>query len=128
MDQRFLFGYGIYGIYCDDKLVYVGMTMDTFNNRYDNYKKDLENIEKDRKVIEFIRENRKKHYIDMRVLINIPQLNISDNHSLDTRDVELMELALIDLYKPVLNIQGVITKYPLRYSEREKQLLKGELR
>lgn len=112
-----LYGYGIYGIYCDDVLVYVGMTMKSFGERFQGYIKDLQDMEKfnskKRLVIEFIANNKDSHDIEMRPIINVPQLILKDAQLINRRDVELMELALIAEHKPVLNLQGVKYNYPL---------------
>ena len=47
--------------------------------------------------------------IELKSIIDIKDLKVQGN--VRSRDIEAMELALIQLYKPVCNIQGVIQEY-----------------
>lgn len=113
-NDKMMYGYGIYGIYCDGELVYIGMTEQSFMKRYESYLEDLKDITKYRPVISFIRQNRETHNIEFKPLVNVMELKLVNKNEVKTRDIQMMELTLISLYKPVLNIQGVITNYPLR--------------
>ena len=101
---------GIYGIYVDDKLVYIGQTMDNFKARFQGHKTNLKNS--DKYLYRYLRVAKEGGAeIALRPLIMIETLNISPGISIRERDLKMMELALIDLYKPVCNLQGRVQPY-----------------
>lgn len=99
---------GIYGIYIDEKLVYIGKTTTNFQIRFNQHKSNLNNSDK-----YLYRGLRKaKTYgakISLRPLIIVEELKV--NKPIVERDIEMMELALIQLYQPKYNIQGIHQNY-----------------
>ena len=101
---------GIYGIYVDDKLIYIGQTMDSFKTRFQGHKTNLKNS--DRYLYRYLRVAKEGGAeIALRPLIMVETLNIAPSTVIKERDLKMMELALIDLYKPVCNLQGRVQPY-----------------
>ena len=120
-----LYDKGIYGIYVKNKLVYVGMTMDSFNRRFRSHRRHINEVMNGRynggnrhlyvALARYVIDGKN---IEFRPLICLSKLNIQEesvrcNPQLTRRDVECMELAFISYFKPILNIQGIYTEYPL---------------
>lgn len=111
-NDTMLYGYGIYGLFYKDELVYIGMTEKSFANRIKGYLEDVADVKKNRPAVQFIRDHNNE--VEFRPLINVMDLRVKDKTGIKTRDIQMMELALISLYKPMLNMQGVRDVYPLR--------------
>ena len=104
---------GIYGIYTNnDELLYVGMTMTSFRSRFDWHQECVNDfgVKSTRyATIETLLKEGKDVY--MKPILNLEDISLSYHHVLTSRDVECMELAIISMLKPKLNIQGTITNY-----------------
>ena len=116
---------GIYGIYVDDVLMYVGMTMDSFRKRFGSHRRHINDMINGR----YNGNNRHLYTalakyvngwnnVEFRPLVCLSKLKIQEtsarcNPRLTRRDVECMELAFISYFRPVLNVQGMYTEYPL---------------
>lgn len=101
---------GIYGIYVNNRLVYVGQTRDSFKSRFQEHKTSLNNSTS--YLYNYLRVCKEGGAeISLKPLIIVEELKISKGEKIKERDLKMMELALIDLYKPVCNIQGRLETY-----------------
>lgn len=98
---------GIYGIYCDKELIYIGKTDVSFEERFKQHKINMEQ-NKDQYLYKYMRDN-KDCYYELKPLINVK--NIKTKEKITNKDIEMMELALITLFKPKCNIQGILQDY-----------------
>lgn len=102
---------GIYGIYCNNKLIYIGKTNVDFKTRFQQHKEAVDNKSTVQFLYKYIVQQKAENdaEIIMKPLINVKELKVKG--SINNRDIEAMELALISLYKPICNIQGVKQEY-----------------
>lgn len=104
---------GIYGIYVNETIVYIGKTETSFQKRFTQHKHNTLSIDSPMPLYSYLRQQISQgHSIHLKPLITIEDLQIDGK--LTSRDIKAMELALIDLYKPICNIQGRIAPYPLK--------------
>lgn len=101
---------GIYGIYQNNELIYIGMTMRNFEDRWNEH---LKNIREKNNELYFEQFMDIKKNIRFEKLIDICKLKT--NKEITRRDVESMELALINVYQPKGNLANG-TKYEYKYS------------
>lgn len=93
--------YGIYGIYINEDLVYIGKTTNNFSKRFGNYKSDMKK-KPNRKIIQLLIEaSQEGKKIEFRQIISSKNLPMSNN------DLILLEKQLIELYQPIGNELGV---------------------
>lgn len=93
--------YGIYGIYINEDLVYIGKTTNDFSKRFSNYKSDMKK-KPNRKIIQLLVEaSQEGKRIEFRQIISSKNLPMSNN------DLILLEKQLIELYQPIGNELGV---------------------
>ena len=117
---------GIYGIFVNDELFYIGMTMDSFGNRFRAHKRHVDEgikgcYKADTQYDMYERlakEVKDGKDVELRPLVCLSKLYIQEESKncrpeLIRRDVECMELAFISYFKPILNTQGRTTRYPL---------------
>ena len=116
---------GIYGIYSNDELLYIGKTNRSFKDRYLEHMKKLSSyicgndIGGQYTLYERLyQEKRKGNNVHLEPIIRVSKLNIQDDSHrcrsyISNRDIECMELALIMTLKPVLNVEGRTKPYPL---------------
>ena len=116
---------GIYGIYSNDELLYIGKTNRSFKDRYLEHMKKLSSyicgndIGGQYALYERLyQEKRKGNNVHLEPIIRVSKLNIQDDSHrcrsyISNRDIECMELALIVALKPVLNVEGRTKPYPL---------------
>lgn len=97
--------YGIYGIYINNKLVYIGMTANSFGERFSNYKTQIQNPSR---KIEYMMVNAKQNgkMVEMRPLI-------VNNEFVSISEVELkkIEYSLIKILQPEGNLEGTVLPY-----------------
>ena len=106
--------YGIYGIYADDELIYIGSTIRSFEERFNEHKVNLMNGSKELKVYDLIRQEKlvgKK--IELKIILNCA--NIKVDRKLTLEDIESMELGFISYFKPRGNMAGIYV--PFKYKE-----------
>ena len=113
---------GIYGIYVDDNLVYIGKTTQTFEKRFLQHKR-LMDFPDDSETqydmyYELAAERAKGSCIQLRPLIIAEYVPYDSLYTLTNRDLESMELALIWCYRPRYNICGI--KKPYKYTHEPK--------
>lgn len=99
---------GVYGIYCNDRLIYIGKTNVSFETRFKQHKEAIESKSTIQFLYKYIVQQNNAE-ITMKPLVNIKELKVKGK--ITNRDIEAMELAFIDLYKPICNIQGVKQDY-----------------
>lgn len=117
---------GIYGIFVDNELFYIGMTMDSFGKRFSAHRRHVYEVinncyKADSQYHMYERlakEVKDGKNVELRPLVCLSKLYIQEESKncrpqLIRRDVECMELAFISYFKPVLNTQGRTTPYPL---------------
>ena len=103
---------GIYGIYVGDKLIYIGKTTVNFRTRFLQHKNSVLRGE-DSKLYNYLRKcHESGMQITMKPLIAIEELKVDNGVS--PRDIKAMELALITLYQPICNVEGIYTNYNMR--------------
>lgn len=102
---------GVYGIYCNDELIYIGKTNVSFKTRFSQHLEAINSKSTAQFLYKYIVQQKEKNNaeITMKSLVNVKELKV--NGKINNRDIEAMELALIDLYKPICNIQGVKQDY-----------------
>lgn len=100
-------GYGVYGIFVDDELIYIGQTKN-FKERFKSHNSNFH--VSDKALYKKMRmEKEAGKQVSIKPLINVEELDIKG--SLKRRDLEAMELALISLYKPKYNYEGIVKPY-----------------
>lgn len=103
--------YGVYGMYYKEKLVYIGMTMRVFEDRW---KEHIDNIMQGSKELKLYSYFQPQDINDIQFKILINCKDMQTNSELTRRDVESMELAMINYFRPQYNLSGV--SYPYQYS------------
>ena len=109
---------GIYGIYYNKELIYIGKTDVNFETRFKQHKDALISGSEVQYLYKYLKEEKKKYgevSISFKPLINVKDFKIENISDITNRDIEAMELALIHLYKPICNIQGVKQDYKFTY-------------
>ena len=110
-EQREVESYGVYSIWKNNELIYIGSTMRNFEDRFNERRKNITmGNSKELYVYSLINSNDK---IEFKILIDAKNLKV--NTQLTRRDIESMELTLITLYKPVGNLAG--NNYEFKYRE-----------
>lgn len=106
---------GIYGIYCNDKLVYIGKTDVDFETRFKQHKYAVESGSTSQYLYKYLIMMKKDEgcVITLKPLVNVKNLKVKG--TIRNRDIEAMELALIQLYQPICNIQGIKQDYEFTY-------------
>ena len=108
--------YGIYGMYKNDELIYIGYTMKSFEQRWNQHMVAIKNkalIKQQLYVYGLIDWGDE---IDFKVLIDARA--IETNEPLTERDWQSMELALIQMYQPEGNLAG--RTYEYKFIEHNK--------
>lgn len=97
---------GIYGIYENNELVYIGMTMRNFQIRWNEH---LENIKEQTDKLPLYRLIDPNNQITFKILLN--KKYMFSNSEITRRDLEAMEFALIQEHKPKYNFSGRVQEY-----------------
>lgn len=99
---------GIYGIFKDNEIVYIGKTARPFITRFLEHYENLEKEEKrDKFIYRMLRKWKEEgHQIQAKPLICLENLKTRKSVNLGS-----IELGLIELYKPILNIEGKLSLY-----------------
>lgn len=100
--------YGVYGIYFNKKLVYIGKTSRNFYQRFSEHKSNMKY--QGGKLYEEMRKFKDKSVNNK---INcIPLISFDcEFDNISDRDLSCMEYALITYLKPRLNREGIIRKF-----------------
>lgn len=102
---------GIYGIYFKGDLIYIGLTLNSFEKRFKQHKNNLENKSEELFLYKYLSNKDYHNNLTLRPLINIK--DIKSANKLNERDIQMMELALITLYQPLCNVQGKLKDYKI---------------
>ena len=107
---------GIYGIYEDDKIIYIGYTQN-FWHRFGCHKNCF-NDKKNKSVLySYMRKSKELgHNLKIQPIISIKDMKVKVKKQITKRDLEAMELAFITLYQPICNFQGV--KAPYKFTSK----------
>lgn len=100
--------HGIYGIYMDGKLVYIGMTERSFKERWEEHIQCIMDKNVSQYLYKYIRSYPDKIFT-FHIILDVDQLNTRTK--MQKRDLQSIELALITLYQPVCNIEGRLKLY-----------------
>lgn len=100
---------GIYAIKADDEILYIGMALTDLQSRYKQHKTGMK-MEPNKHLYAIMRQKKEEGcYVHFTPLIKIKELYT--NGTIDERELEAMELALIHVYQPIGNIEGIDKKY-----------------
>lgn len=99
---------GVYGVWVNDELFYIGSTNRSFEERFAEHQSNLQNKSRELNWYSKIKADDKIKYTP---IIDITQLKC--DRVLDTDDIKTMEYALILTQQPEGNIAGRLT--PFRY-------------
>ena len=112
--------YGIYGIYVDDELIYIGLTMTSFQQRYNEHKGHIRNGTQGNMILyPYLRKAQNEgRQIELRPLIS--NNDLKTNTKLERRNWEDIELGLITLYKPICNQEGRTIAYVFSADKRRR--------
>lgn len=111
-DEKLANKCGIYGIYIDDKLIYIGKTNKSFKERFQQHKYNMNDTTNLTYLYRLLRSAKQLNKnICLKPIIIVENLKIKDNIKITERDVKMMELALITIYQPEANIEGRLIPY-----------------
>lgn len=109
---------GIYGIYVDDVLVYIGKTTQSFQKRFLQHKHNMDYPEDSTTQYDMYYElavaRAQGSCIQLRPLFIVEYVPYDSLYHITNRDLESMEFALIWCYRPRYNIKGI--KQPYKYT------------
>lgn len=106
---------GIYGIYIDDKLIYIGKTTVSFKDRFKTHKRNMDNNNDSMYIYKLLKDAKNnKHSIQMRPIIILENLQMIHKKHINSKELNCMELALITAYNPIGNIEGRLKPYTFR--------------
>lgn len=97
---------GIYGIYVEDQLIYIGMTQRDFNIRWQEHKDALLQNDNSLFLYRWLKQNN-IHKILFKKIIDLDSIEFKDRESnISKNELKSMEFALIYVLKPVCNLSG----------------------
>ena len=106
------YSWGIYGIYQNDKLVYIGKTHRPFEVRWQEHCDILNGkAEKPKGMILYDNLDAKHDKVEFGILLDCSKMKV--NGEITERDLNVMELAMISYFKPDYNWVGVRKEYQL---------------
>lgn len=106
---------GIYGIYIDGELVYIGKTIRSFRERFKQHKRLIEFPDESETQYDMYYElatakaQGKSVYLEPLFVVETADYN--SLYNLTNRDIESAEFALISVLKPRLNVCGMKKAY-----------------
>lgn len=103
------YSYGVYGMYEDGQLVYIGMTMRPFEKRWQEHIEGIQNQSGD---LYFYQKIKPESKIEFKILIDVSKMKA--NKPITRINIESMEHGLIYMFKPKYNYAGRTVEY--RYS------------
>lgn len=109
---------GVYGIYLEDELVYIGKTIQSFQQRFRQHKHfiDFPNDSETQydMYTELAAAIERGKTVQLRPLIIAETASYKSLYHLTNRDLESMEFALIGALQPRYNVEG--RRKPYRYT------------
>ena len=109
-------GKGVYGIFEDEELIYVGETMRSFETRMKEHNDLMNQGSKTNDMYEYIKNNFQEYKFYMRPLVEI-DLRANTNRELTQNEVYAMELGFITCFRPRFNRAGKDVWYKLNKSQ-----------
>lgn len=103
------YSYGVYGMYENGQLVYIGMTMRPFEKRWQEHIEGIQNQSSD---LYFYQKINPESKIEFKILIDVSKMKA--NKPITRINIESMEHGLIYMLKPKYNYAGRTVEY--RYS------------
>lgn len=109
---------GIYGIYIDSSLVYIGKTTQSFQKRFQQHRRLIDHPEDSEKqynmYYELAQARDMGKSVYLRPLFVAETVPYNSLYHITNRDLESMEFVLIHMYRPRYNVAGV--KLPYKYT------------
>ena len=108
---------GVYAIFIDNILVYIGSTAVSFKKRFQAHKEIVkngsgENVQRIHKEIRIALNNNKK--VDFQPIVIIEDLHYLYKRHINEKELKCMELALITTLKPIYNVAGVFAPFSFK--------------
>ena len=111
-------GYGVYGIFIDDKIIYIGQTH-SFKQRFQVHNTCFHCS--DKLLYQRMRKEKENgKQVSIKPLINVEELKTDEK--ITERDIFAMELALITLYQPDYNYEGKVAPYIFSIKRKERNM------
>lgn len=101
--------WGVYGIYEDEELVYIGMTMRDFEERWNEHRRG---IKKRSSEMIFYSQIDPNAQIEFKVIVNAKDLKV--DRALTRNEIEAIELGMITYFKPKYNYAGRVVNYKFK--------------
>lgn len=105
-------GKGVYGIFENEELIYVGETIASFVDRFRAHAKCIKENSASSKMYDYIRKNFEENKFYMYPLVEVDK-GIRLDGDLQLRDIQAIELGFITCFKPKFNILGICKNYKL---------------
>lgn len=105
-------GKGIYGIFENDELIYVGETSKSFVERFRAHSKCVKENSSISEMYSYIKDNFEENKFCMRPLVEVDS-RVKLTGELQLRDIQSIELGFITCFRPKFNIMGVFKEYKL---------------
>lgn len=106
---------GIYGIYIEERLVYIGKTIQGFETRFKQHKHfiDFPNDSETQydMYVELAAAIEQGKRVQLRPLFIAETARYKSLYNITNRDLESMEFILISLLKPQYNVEGLRRAY-----------------
>ena len=103
---------GIYGIFEEDELIYIGETMRSFESRMREHNQAMNESSSINAMYKYINQNFKEKKFFMRPLVELGT-RVNVNRELTQDEVFAMELGFITCFRPKFNQAGVDVWYRL---------------
>lgn len=97
--------YGVYGMYRNGELIYVGMTMRNFKQRWKEHQGYIKNKSHVLNVYDLIKEN---DIIEFKILVDAKKLE--NGIPLSEREVKAIERSYILRYSPIGNVENKVIR------------------
>lgn len=97
--------YGVYGMYRNGELIYVGMTMRNFKQRWKEHQGYIKNKSHALNVYDLIKEN---DIIEFKILVDAKKLE--NGIPLSEREVKAIERSYILRYSPIGNVENKVIR------------------
>ena len=110
---------GVYGIYIDDELIYIGSTTRTFEVRFKEHRGRMLDAGWEGQPLLYgrLRQAFKEgHKLTLVPLVEVEKIK-RKGKGISRRDVKIMELALISWLQPSCNVEGVSEPFFIPYKE-----------
>lgn len=106
---------GIYAIYADDEIIYIGSTKQSFKEAYKRHLSIVNHPkEREQHIYKVIRSKKEKGCaISLKPLIDFMDIELKEGQILKDRDINAMVLGLIKVFNPVGNALGRFIPFTL---------------